>query len=81
MLILADGINLVDMAGAEMLVHLAKKKRAEGGGLYLSGLKRPVRQYLLRGTFWKDIGMDNIYDDEMDALKYIRNRMSSSDVA
>jgi sulfate permease, SulP family len=78
LLIIGNSINLVDMAGAEMLVHLADQLRKQGGGLYVSGLKRRTRAYLLRGSFWKHIGLENIHEDEYQALDYILNSNSAA---
>jgi sulfate permease, SulP family len=37
--ILADGINFVDLQGGETLVREAKRRQADGGGLYLINVK------------------------------------------
>jgi SulP family sulfate permease len=78
LLIVGNSINMIDMPGAEMLVHMAKELKKKGGGLYISGLKRRTRSYLLRGSFWKDIGLDNIHEDEYQALEFIK-QVSSAD--
>jgi SulP family sulfate permease len=60
-LIVASGINFVDMAGAEMLAQEARRRRALGGGLYFYRLKDAVRALLARGGYLADIGEDNVF--------------------
>jgi SulP family sulfate permease len=60
-LIVASGINFIDMAGAEMLAQEARRRRALGGGLYFYRLKDAVRKVLDRGGYLADIGAENIF--------------------
>ena len=48
-LIAASGINFVDMAGAEMLVQEARRRRRIGGGLYFYRMKDAVSAFLRHG--------------------------------
>ncbi|MBZ0072197.1 MAG: SulP family inorganic anion transporter [Thiohalobacteraceae bacterium] len=75
-LIVANGINFIDAAGAEALVAESKRRRALGGGLYLSGLKEPVREFLERGGFTEELGHGNVFVSKYDAMSDIFERLS-----
>lgn len=61
-LILASGINFVDVAGAHMFAEEAKRRRAMGGGLYFHRLKAPVVQDLAKGGQLEEIGEENLFE-------------------
>ncbi len=62
LLIVASGINFVDIAGAELLAHEARRRRRIGGGLYFYRMKDASRDFLERGGYWDDIGRENVFD-------------------
>ena len=68
------GINSIDMAGADLLVSLAKDLREANGGLYLYGLKLPIREYLLRGEYWKEIHDSNSFEEGMQAVEWFEGQ-------
>lgn len=68
LLILAEGINFIDLAGAEFLEREAQKRRAEGGDLYLSNVKQAVRDAMHRSHVLESIGEDHIFASKADAL-------------
>lgn len=78
LLIAAGGINLLDVAGAELLVSEAYKLRAYGGNLYLSGLKKPARDVLKKGGYWDEIGDENIFVNKDEAIRKIYPRLDQS---
>jgi SulP family sulfate permease len=61
LVIVASGINFVDVAGADMLAHEAKRRRRSGGGLYFYRLKDEVVRLLQRGGYMRDIGEDHVF--------------------
>ena len=71
LLIVANGINFIDAAGAEALVEEARRRRKLGGDLYLCGLKHQVRTFLERGGFLEELGRENVFDSKYDALARI----------
>jgi SulP family sulfate permease len=71
LLILANGINFIDAAGAEALIEEARRRRKLGGDLYLCGLKHQVRTFLERGGFLEELGRENVFDSKYDALARI----------
>ena len=71
LLIAASGINFVDVSGAEMLAHEAKRRRAMGGALYFHFVKDAVRDFLRRGGYLRDIGEENLFMPTDDAIAAI----------
>ena len=67
-LILASGINFIDMNGAELLVQEARRLRTLGGELYIAGMKLPGRELMKRGGFWGQIGEENFFWSKQEAL-------------
>ena len=59
--IVAGGINFIDVAGAEMLLAESRRRRASGGGMYFYRLKDEVRSLLDRGGYTAQLGTENFY--------------------
>ncbi|MEK8089062.1 SulP family inorganic anion transporter [Thermithiobacillus plumbiphilus] len=76
LLILADGINFVDVAGAEMLVQEAKRRRRMGGGLYLANVKEGLCRMLRKGGYLADIGEENIFASKAEAIAAIHKKLN-----
>jgi SulP family sulfate permease len=74
-LILADSINFIDIAGAEMLVQEAKRRRRLGGGLYLSGMKERACEVLKRSDYFDEFGPENIFEGKTKAIASIFERL------
>ena len=55
-MILARGINFVDMAGAEMLEQEARRRRKLGGGLYFYRCNDAIYKFLRKADKLDDIG-------------------------
>lgn len=81
LLVIGNGINFIDVAGAEMLVQEAKRRRARGGGLYLAKIKDEVCRVLKRGDFAELIGADNIFSSKGEAITAIYRRLSAEHCA
>ncbi len=75
LLIIGNGINFIDIAGAELLAQEAKRRRAIGGGLYLVKVKEDVCNILRRGGFAKIIGDENIFQSKSEAVAAIFARL------
>jgi SulP family sulfate permease len=71
LLIVACGINFIDITGAEMLVNEARRRRGLRGDLYLCGLKQNARDFLERGGYLDSIGADHIFLSETEAITKI----------
>ncbi|WP_218951045.1 SulP family inorganic anion transporter [Desulfoluna butyratoxydans] len=68
MLIVSEGINYIDLAGAEMLVELSDVLKARGGGLYFCNLKTTVFQFIAHVGFIDRIGEDHIFEHKSEAI-------------
>lgn len=55
-MIVASGINFVDVAGAEMLAQEARRRRKLGGGLYFYRCKDDIQKFLRKADRLDDIG-------------------------
>ncbi len=71
LLIVAKPINFIDVAGAEMLVQKAKYWKAQGGGLYLCGIKMEAEKFLRRGGYLDEIGEQNLFPSKKEAIAEI----------
>ncbi len=74
-LILASSINFIDLAGAEWLLHEAKRWREKGGNLYVSGLKQVAQDVLIKGGFKEKIGEEYFYKCKKDAIQEIYSQL------
>ena len=74
-LIVASGINFIDVAGAEMLAQEARRRRRLGGGLYFYRLKDAARAVLSRGGYLQEIGAGNIFPVKTRAVAMIYRRL------
>ena len=77
-LIVASGINFIDLAAAEALVAENKRLVAEGGGLFFVGLKSSVYEFAARTCFIKNIGGDHFFDTKGEAIHRIYQRLDRS---
>ncbi|MGB1205582.1 MAG: SulP family inorganic anion transporter [Chitinophagales bacterium] len=68
LLIIANGINLIDIAGVEMLAAEAENWQAKGGKLYISGLKKKARHYIQSETYIDVFGKENIFVSKKEAI-------------
>ena len=75
LVIIATGINFIDIAGAELLVQEAASRRERGGGLYLIGAKATVRDFLENGGYLDEIGRENLFATKTSGLKAIQERL------
>ncbi|MHB1195735.1 MAG: SulP family inorganic anion transporter [Lutibacter sp.] len=70
-LIIANGINFIDLAGAEWLTNEVLKWQERGGGIYFVGLKLVSQEILIKGGFIEIIGADNFFKDKHTAISTI----------
>lgn len=75
LLLLGDGINLIDIAGAHLLEAEARRLSAAGGGLYLAALKAPVFDMLERSGALAALGPGHVFERKGDALAEILARL------
>ena len=74
LLIVSEGINFIDLAGAEMLVELSDTLKRRGGRLYFCNLKHSVFNFIAHVGFVDRIGAENMFDHKSEAIAaFIKN--------
>jgi len=81
LLIIANGINFIDLAGAEWLTQEVLKWQQRGGGIYFVGLKLVSQDILRDGGFVKKIGSKNFFTDKNTALATIYKKLEEDQCA
>jgi SulP family sulfate permease len=66
---MAQGVNFVDLAGAQLLADEALRRRAMGGALFIVGAQPAVTQMLEHSEHIADIGADRLIAHKGDALR------------
>lgn len=77
-LIISSGINFVDVAGAELFAHEAKRRRRLGGGLYFYRLKDEVVRLLNRGGYIDEISSERLFPVKSRALATIYPKLDTA---
>lgn len=77
LLVLAPGINFVDIAGAELLAQEANRRRLMAGGLYFHRLKDPVVDTLAKGGYLDQIGRENLFSMGTNVIGAIYPKLDS----
>ena len=63
LVILAEGVNIIDVAGIEMLLAQKRRLQKTGGDLYLIGVKPHLRRKLAKSPYWQALDGDNTLFD------------------
>ncbi len=71
LLLLMQGVNFLDHAGAHLLQHEARRRRALGGGLMLVTVQPGVQQMLERSGYVAEVGPGRIVFSKGDALRTV----------
>jgi len=74
-LIVGNGINFIDIAGAELLINEANKLKLSGGHIYLCGLNDSVREYMAKGGYLDKFGEENIFLSKDVAIREINKQL------
>lgn len=77
LLIVGSGINFIDMAGAELLIQLAKEREKAGGHLYFYDMKEGICSHFKFLEYLLDIGTDNIFVSKKEAIAEIIPRLDT----
>ena len=76
-LVIATGINLIDLAGAEALIAENNRLKKQGGGLYFVNLKASVYEFAVKSGFIKKIGSDHFFDHKNKAIAAVYNKLDN----
>ncbi len=76
--VVAQGINFVDMQGADALATEAKKRRDNGGGMYLINVKQGLWDALERYGCLEATGGRNIFQTKGAALRGIYQKLDKN---
>jgi SulP family sulfate permease len=74
-LVVAMGINFLDVAGAELLVQEVRHYRKLGGGMYFYQIKEGVCDPLRRGGYIQEIGDENMFSSKTEAVAEIFQKL------
>jgi sulfate permease, SulP family len=74
-LLACGGINRIDSTGEEVVRRLVAQLRAGGLQVVFSGVKRPVLEVLERTGAAQEIGRENLFPGDDDALEAIYRRL------
>ena len=75
LLLVARNVNFIDVAGADLLVSEARRRVADGGALYLYGLRPQVEEFLTRGDAIGAIGAGRVFASKSVAIADIFTRL------
>lgn len=76
-LIVGSGINIIDVAGAEMLVQEARRRKSINGDLYLCRIKESACSTLKKAHYLDHIGRDNVFNTQSVAIREIYSKLDS----
>jgi len=78
LLLMSKSINTVDLAGADLLLREARKRRADGGDLYFYSLRVPVIKMLEECGYLDEFGRDHLYRGKRQAFNQVFQRLDRS---
>ena len=74
-LIVASGVNFIDLAGMEGLLVEDKRLKKLNGSLYFVAVKSSVHEFMEKAHFVDEIGEDNFFEIKEDAINKIYDRL------
>lgn len=77
LVVAASGINFIDVAGAEMLLAEARRRRAAGGGMHFYRVKDEVRRLLDRGGYADELGPENFHPVKQRVISKVYPKLDS----
>ena len=77
-LIVASGVNFIDLAGIEALLNENKRLKAQNGSLYFVAVKSTAFEFMEKVNFVNEIGRDNFFDTKSEAIKVLYERLDKS---
>ncbi|MBC8513785.1 MAG: sulfate permease [Candidatus Thioglobus sp.] len=77
-LIVASGVNFIDLAGVEALLIENKRLKAQNGSLYFVAVKSTAFEFMEKVNFVNEIGRDNFFDSKAEAINVLYGRLDKS---
>jgi SulP family sulfate permease len=77
-LVVCDGINLLDASGEEVLHHLVQRLHDNGVTLVFSGLKRQILKVMIKTELIEHIGKQNLHATADQALEAIYQQLDAA---
>ena len=77
-LIVASGVNFIDLAGIEALLNENKRLKAQNGSLYFVAVKSTAFEFMEKVNFINEIGRDNFFDTKSEAIHVLYDRLDKS---
>jgi SulP family sulfate permease len=77
-LLLAQGVNFIDVSGADFLVNQSNSFKALGGNLYITGLKKNARKMFAKSEYAERFGKENIFIHKNEAIAEIYTRLDKT---
>jgi SulP family sulfate permease len=74
-LIVASGVNFVDISGAELLAREADRRARMGGSLCFYFMKDAVHRFLAHGGYLRRIGEENVFSPKQDVIGTLYARL------
>jgi SulP family sulfate permease len=77
-LIVASGVNFIDLDGIEALLIENNRLKALNGSLYFVAVKSTTYEFMEKVNFVNEIGRDNFFDSKADAINVLYDRLDKS---
>jgi len=77
-LIVASGVNFIDLAGIEGLLIEHKRLKALNGSLYLVDVKSSTYEFMEKVNFINEIGRENFFESKEEAIHIVFDRLDRS---
>jgi len=77
-LIVASGVNFIDLAGIEALLIENTRLKAQNGSLYFVAVKSTAFEFMEKVNFVNEIGRDNFFDSKAEAINVLYDRLDKS---
>jgi len=77
-LIVASGVNFIDLAGIEGLLIEHRRLKALNGSLYLVDVKSSTYEFMEKVNFINEIGRENFFESKEEAIHIVFDRLDRS---
>ena len=77
-LIVASGVNFIDLAGIEGLLIEHRRLKALNGDLYLVDVKSSTYEFMEKVNFVNEIGRENFFESKEEAIHIVYDRLDRS---